>query len=63
MIELSLSLGEPLRDVFGAPLGVLEFLGILREEVLDRLVGIAAYDLEPGGQETRSCSCFASWVI
>ena len=32
------------------PLGVLEFLGVLRDEVLDRLVGIAGDDLEPGGE-------------
>ena len=50
MVELSLSLGETLRDVFRAPLGVLEFLGVLREEVLNRLVGIAGDDIERGGR-------------
>ncbi len=50
MVELGLSLGETLSDVFDAPLGVLQFLGVLRDEVLDRLVGIAGDDLEPGGQ-------------
>ena len=50
MIELSLSLGEALLDVFRAPLGVLEFLGVVRDEVLDRLVGIAGDDLKAGGR-------------
>ena len=50
MIEHRLSLGEALRDVFDAPLGVLKFPGVVGDEVLDRLVGIAGYDLEPGGR-------------
>ena len=50
MIELGLSLGEALLDVFSAPLSILEFLGVIGDEVLDRLVGIAGDDLEPCGQ-------------
>ena len=52
-VELGLSLGEALRDLLDAPLGVVEFLGVVGDEVLDRLVGIAGDDLEPGGQRSE----------
>ena len=53
VIELGLSLGEALLDVFRPPLGVLQFLGVLRDEVLNRLVGIAGDDLEPRGEGSQ----------
>ena len=53
MIELSLSLGEALLDILRVPLGVLQFLGVLRDEVPDGLVGIAGDDLEPRGEGSQ----------
>ena len=48
-----MSLGEALLDIFRVPLGVLEFLGVLRDEVPDRLVGIAGDDLEARGKGSQ----------
>ena len=48
MIELGFSLGQALRDVFRPR--VLQFLGVVRDEVLNRLVGIAGDHFESGGR-------------
>ncbi len=52
-VELGLGLGEALLDILDPPLGVVELLGVIGDEGLDGLVGVAGDDFESGGERSE----------